>query len=111
MGNFLSGVIVGICALWVIQYILARVYLHMTNRQIDELEKAIAEQKKNQQVTARVEKIGDDFYIYNIKNGEFIAQGRTLDEINSVIRQRWPDRMVLVTEGVGDAAKELKATV
>lgn len=111
MGNFLSGIMVGICALWVVQYILARIYLHMTDRQIAELEKVIAEQKKNQQVNARVEKIGDDFYIYNIKTGEFIAQGRTLDEINTVIRQRWPDRMILVTEGVGDAAKELKATV
>lgn len=110
MIDFFIGVVAGAIGLWITQMILAKLYLRMVEQQVAEIEQMIAEQKKNADIRARVENINGCFYLYDTKNGEFLAQGNTLGDLNAIIKQRWPDRMVYVTEGEGDAVEKLKAT-
>ena len=40
----------------------------------------------------RVEKIGDQFYLFTKDTNEFLAQGLSLDDALESIKQRYPDR-------------------
>jgi hypothetical protein len=39
------------------------------------------------------EQVGEVIYWYDLDDGEFLAQGRTQEEIISVIKNRYPDHM------------------
>jgi hypothetical protein len=55
-------------------------------RNVTELEKA----QTNEQV--KVERHGDQLYIYTEDTNEFLAQGTTLEECLATIERRFPDR-------------------
>jgi len=110
MADFISGMVAGAVFLWAVQYVVALVLQRHMDQQIAELEQLIRKSRDQENVTARVEEVDGCFYVYNAKTGEFLAQGRTLVEMDLVLKQRWPDRMVYVAEGEGDAVQRLKAT-
>lgn len=46
----------------------------------------------------RSEEIDNTYYWYDADSGEFIAQGRTDEEIRTVLRQCWQDHVFVISD-------------
>lgn len=103
MLEFLLGVVVGagvlyIGARWTIRHLIL---------------KAIAEDAAAQEeklvIRARVEQLNGVFYFYNKDSGEFLVQGRDLDELLNHSESRWPGTTLQVVDGDKATLANLKA--
>ncbi len=110
MADFIVGVVAGVLLLWLFQWVLAWMIQRQVDQQVAELERLIKTQTQMQTVWGRVEEVNGVFYVYNQNTDEFLAQGADLAEIDLVIKQRWPDRTVLVKSGEDNVVQRLKAT-
>lgn len=111
--DFLLGLAVGVA----VSYLITRLIVWMTLRQIEregiEVEQLIQSMKQKVQeriVQARLEEHQGMFYLYRVDNDEFIAQGRTHDEIQRITDQRLPDLPVYVTEAEDSVLERYRAT-
>lgn len=57
----------------------------------------------------KVEKHGDIMYWFDATNDQFIAQGRTMEEIVTVLKDRWSKHIFLLEEKQMLAGPEFKA--
>ena len=114
MSDMILGMIIGMAIGLVAAYFLLQVFvswmLRRSEQRLEMLVKAI-EQVTTNQIAARVEEEGGIFYVYNAKDGSFLAQGQTLTELRERIEARWPDATVHVTEGETEVLERLKATL
>ena len=105
MLEFLLGVVVGagvlyVFAVWTIRRLLSQAMA----------EDAItATRKENLIKRARVEEINGIFYFYNKDNGEFLVQGKDLQELLDHSESRWPGTTVQVVDGDKETIAQLKA--
>ena len=60
-------------------------------------------------ISARVEQIDGVFYVYDTRDGSFLAQGETVTELKSRIEARVKHARVLVTEGEESVLSLIKA--
>jgi len=111
MTDFITGIAVGAGLLWLVQYFSVLILQKYADKQIEELEHLIKQHDDQQKVTARVECVDGCYYVYDSATGLFLAQGRTVPELDQVLKNRWPDKLVLVSEGDKDVLKRLKSTV
>jgi len=44
------------------------------------------------------EQIGDSFYWYDADSSQFVAQGKTDDEIRQCLKQNWSDHIFVISE-------------
>lgn len=110
LADFFSGFVVGVAVLWLVQLSIAAIFRRQISKEIDQLEALIQEKNQSRYVYARVEKVDDYFYIYDNNNDEFLVQGRSFDEMDKLLRQRWPDRVILLSAGDKNVIEELKKT-
>ena len=73
-----------------------------TYNKIKEADEIMANTEEIKDVIAKliivnVEKHGDMFYLYEVGTENFIAQGRTKDEIADVCIQRFPNKLVVLS--------------
>ena len=54
------------------------------------------EPEVNRDIACRLEQHDDIWFLYNVDNNEFVAQGRTRQELDAAVAQRFPDRRVVV---------------
>lgn len=104
------GVVIGLVAAYFLLQFMLSILLRRSEERLDMLVKAI-EQATVNQIAARVEEEGGVFYVYNAKDGSFMAQGSSLTELRERIEARWPDATVHVTEGETEVLERLKATL
>lgn len=74
----------------------------------------IEEHIKNHLVVLRVEKVDGVMYAYKHATGEFVAQGKDLDEMDKQFKERYPGKKGVVIEGaeyITEFLKEEKANV
>ena len=105
MLEFLLGVISGSMALYLLAAVLFHRYLNKIQQAVDE---------RNQQdllIRARIEQIGNQFYIYNLDKNEFLVQGHTMKELIDNLQLRKPGAVIKVVDGEDQAVLNLKATV
>ena len=105
MLEFLLGVIIGSMALYLMAAVLFQRYLNKIQQAVDE---------RNQEdllIRARIEQIGNQFYIYNIDKNEFLVQGHTMKELIDNLNLRQPGAVIKVVDGDEQAIQNLKATV
>lgn len=93
-------------AFWLL---LRWVFAWWRDRMLEKLATEIV--KNNLLIPVRVEQHDGVFYLYNVHDDSFIAQGLTVDELHTKVKSRWPDAQVFVTQGDQDAIQNLKATV
>ena len=104
MLEFLLGIIIGSMALYLMAAVLFQRYLNKIQQAVDE---------RNQEdliIRARVEQIGNQFYIYNIGKNEFLVQGRNMKELVDNLELRKPGAVIGVVDGDEQAIQNLKAT-
>ena len=104
MLEFLLGIIIGSMALYLMAAVLFQRYLNKIQQAVDE---------RNQEdliIRARVEQIGNQFYIYNIDKNEFLVQGYNMKELVDNLELRKPGAVIGVVDGDEQAIQNLKAT-
>ncbi len=78
-------------------YILVRKYVHFSVV-VKETEQA-ARARLNEIIhVVKQEKNGDMYYWYDQDNHQFIAQGRTLEEIIGVLKAQWRQHIFVISE-------------
>jgi ribosome-binding ATPase YchF (GTP1/OBG family) len=108
MIEFALGFLVGIVAVYIVLKILSNIILNKLQSQLDNLDQEI--ESLNRFVQARVEEENGMFYIYNIKDNSFLAQGHSMQEIREKIESLNKGIVVTVTEGDDEVIKRLKET-
>ena len=105
--EFILGIVVGTMALWLLAVWTVHRYLNKIQQAVDQ---------RNQQdpiIRARVEQIGNQFYIYNLDKNEFLVQGHNMKELVDNLGLRKPGaviKLIQVVDGDEQAIQNLKAT-
>jgi len=102
--EFLLGVIIGSMALYLLAAALFHRYLNKIQQAVD------ARRQQDLLIRARVEQIGNQFYIYNLDKNEFLVQGRDMKELVDNLGLRKPGAVIGVVDGDEQAIQNLKAT-
>jgi hypothetical protein len=106
MLEFLLGIIVGAgllysMTIWLMKHLIARAMRE------DSADRELA----TPVIRARVEQIGNQFYIYNIDKNEFLVQGRDMKELVDNLELRKPGAVIGLVDGDEQAIQNLKATM
>ena len=105
MLEFLLGIIIGSMALYLMAAVLFQRYLNKIQQAVDERD------QEDLIIRARVEQIGNQFYIYNIDKNEFLVQGQDMKELVDNLELRKPGAVIGVVDGDESAIQNLKATM
>lgn len=109
MNDIVLGLIVGATATFILGYVLLKI---AERKAEDNLEKllAVIQHLQTHMILARVEEHQGVFYVYNVRDDSFMAQGVSIDELRERIEQRWPQADVSVTEGDQAVLERLRST-
>ena len=102
--EFILGIVVGTMALWLLAVWTVHRYLNKIQQAVD------ARRQQDLLIRARVEQIGNQFYIYNIDKNEFLVQGYNMKELVDNLELRKPGAVIGVVDGDEQAIQNLKAT-
>lgn len=83
-------IIVGVVCLWLGWWARGAVARVIVRQYEDQLAKVIKEQV-SKVVHVKIEKEGDNFYVYRQDNNEFLAQGKTPTEVKCILEKSYPD--------------------
>ena len=108
MIEFLLGAAAGAIVGYMVLRIMIHVALSRAEKELGLLAQAV-EIYEASTIPARVEQIDGVFYVYDTRNGSFLAQGDTVAELKSRIESRVKHARVLVTEGEESVLSLLKA--
>ena len=115
--DILLGISLGILLGWLTAYIIMRVVVWATMRQIeregieiDALLEKMREKAREQVIEARLEEHQGEFFLYRKDTGEFIAQGATAQEITERTDRRVYHMPVVVTEADEGVMERYRAT-
>jgi hypothetical protein len=95
------GFVVGAVAYRILLLILER-YLVWRNRKLIALL-----QLADIMVIAQVEQVDDMFFVYSEKTQEFLAQGRTWEEIRTHFKSRFPGKVCAIDREMADIIPRL----
>ena len=109
MTELIVGIVFGMVLAMVVVYVYLRMVMLRAAENLDNLLNVI-ERLKESIIHARIEEQDGVFYVYNIEDQSFMAQGKTIVELRERIEQRWRDAQVFITEGDEDAIERLKGT-
>jgi len=109
MIEFIVGLVLGIIVTGLVLLLFAQWLVRRTSANIDAITAELKQLAENI-IPARVEQHDGVFYVYNTRDGSFIAQGTSIDEIKNRIEERMKDATVMVTEGDTDVLQKLKDT-
>ena len=108
MIEFLIGMAAGAMIGYAVLKILVHIAVSRAERELELLARAVAIYEAST-IPARVEQINGVFYVYDTRDGSFLAQGETVTELRSRIESRVRHARVLVTEGEESVLSLLKA--
>lgn len=93
--------IYGILLWFIIQVLVAHIHFRKQETVREEIGELVtkAQEQLKKILVVRVEKMDDMFYLYNQTSGEFICQGKSLEEVRKAYLLRYPDKRALVDEG------------
>lgn len=113
MEQFIYGIVAGL----VLAYFVAQIVIWQTMRQIrqrmdvDELIKQLETRVEEAVIQVRIEEHQGEFFVYNIENDQFLAQGRDAASLKAAVESRSDGRTVLITEGDKDVIERFRGTI
>lgn len=72
---------------WILREIVA---VHRIKDMIDELQDMDDESDEPDQIRISIEKVDSTFFVYNLEDNSFMAQGNTRKELESALKARFP---------------------
>lgn len=103
------GFILGVSITIIGVRILAKYAIKRFEQELDSILADAEKSNKPLIIRARVEEINGVFYFYNKDSGEFLVQGKNLQELLDHSESRWPGATVQVVDGDKDVIAQLKA--
>jgi len=110
MFELLGGVVIGIVISTAAGYIMFNRAARRAEADFTELIAAAIQEQERNTIPARVEQHDGMYYVYNLRDDSFLAQGSTLLELKNRLESRVKNAHVFVTEGDADVLERLKAT-
>lgn len=86
-------------------FLMNAIFVFMKIRKDNEFREEVGELMSKAQeelkkiLVVRVEKHGEMYYLFNQTNGEFICQGKDLEEVKNAYVLRFPNKRAVVDEG------------
>lgn len=108
MSDFASGVLVGIFGLWAFQHLLTAWVIRREEKLVKKLEQEITQYNQDNNIWARVEEHGGQYYLYNATNDEFLAQGSGYQDLLQKVDSIHPGKTVVIGEGEWSVRNRLK---
>ena len=96
--DFLVGIVFGIFISFALIKLIAAVVRKMAEDTLDEKLKEGLEKLKETIVPARIEDVNGLLFLYNRETEEFLGQGKDMQELNDVVRKRFPNRLFNVPQ-------------
>lgn len=93
--TLISAVLIGVVVYKIVQIIYAIIEYKMLK---DIAEKALEQAVNEAVIRVNIEKHQDTYYLFNESTGEFIAQGKDMQELKDRCDQRFPKNMVVANE-------------
>jgi hypothetical protein len=109
MTELFVGMVFGMILAMVVIYVYLRMVMLRAAENLDNLLNVI-ERLKESIIHARIEEQDGVFYVYNIEDQSFMAQGKTIAELRERIEQRWRDAQVFITQGEQAVLDRLRST-
>jgi len=109
MTELIVGIVFGMVLAMVVVYVYLRMVMLRAAENLDNLLNVI-ERLKESIIHARIEEQDGVFYVYNIEDQSFMAQGKTIAELRERIEQRWRDAQVFITQGEQAVLDRLRST-
>lgn len=75
-------------------------FILFTGKAKKELHEELKEEISSRMHIVNVEQHGDIYYWFDNDNGEFLAQGKTLDDIVSIVKSRFPDHFFYLNNDI-----------
>ena len=110
MIEFILGAAAGVIIGYMVLRILLHIALSRAERELGLLTQAV-EIYQASTIPARVELIDGVFYVYDTRDGSFLAQGQTVTELRARIESRVKHARVLVTEGEESVLSLIKSSL
>ena len=91
--DFLVGIVFGIFISFALIKLIAAVVRKMAEDTLDEKLKEGLEKLKEKIIPSRIERVNGMLYLYNKETEEFLGQGKDMQELNDVVKARFPDKL------------------
>lgn len=96
--EFLGGLIVGVIGTFIVIDIVARAVEKLSDKELDEkVEKGLAKLRETI-IPSRIEHVNGMLYLYNKETNDFIAQGKSFEELNENAKKRFPEKLFNVAQ-------------
>ena len=103
MMDLLIDILIGLVLGWFVVKVIEGYQRAKLKRQINEAiseMQEISKEVKTNLIVVNVEKYNDVFYLYDRDTNEFIAQGKTIEEISENCQKRFKDKTIIADEDV-----------
>ena len=84
---YILMIVFSFAAGWILREIVA---VRRIKDMIDELEDMDDESNEPDQIRISIEKVDSTFFVYNMDDNSFMAQGNTRNELESALKSRFP---------------------
>lgn len=114
--DFVFGALFGIIISYIAVRILIRMIVNKVERELgqslDSLLKEVESPSQDikEPIKARVEDINGVFYVFDTKNGDFIAQGKSVVEIQEHIKSRTLNQTIVIADGDPAVISKFRST-
>lgn len=114
--DFIFGTLFGIVISYFAVRVMIRLIVDKVEREMGQTLDSLLKDNKHStsddatQIKARVENINGVFYIFDVRNGNFIAQGKSMGEILEHIKARTINHDIVVSEGDPEVMSKFRST-
>lgn len=98
MENFDWSILSNLLFYLAVGYFVGKViagYLEAKNKKLEKDIQVLKDRIESRIISVTIEQHGDMFYLFDKKNDSFVAQGRTLEEVNKHVDQRFKGTKII----------------
>ena len=97
--GFLAGILVSVLAVrWLVRRVIDRI--------ADAIERD--QETPDKEIKLKLEFDQNNYFMYNVTDGSFVAQGESITQIRERLRERFPDYNATVVDGDPEAVEKLR---
>ena len=99
--GFLVGILVSVLAVrWLVHRLIDRI--------ADAIERDRSQESEAKEIKLKIEFDQNTYFMYNVTDGSFVAQGANIAQIRERLRERFPEYNATVVDGDPEAVEKLR---
>ena len=113
MEQFIYGIGIGILICYVVMQIVVWLTMRQIKKHLDvaDLMERIEQEVESSVVQVRIEEMQGTFFVYDVDNDQFLAQGTDAESLSQAVQSRAGGRTVLITQGDKDVIARFRGTI